>query len=270
VSTSDLPNPLQPFYGKEFSCQSNHQNAIVQSITRKEMTTLKTAEELSELLAKEAREWVKGDRRLASIDSVFTAGIWNQAKAEMPDNGLVKMATLIESLQGEDGARSTVNAIVGYQEFREQVQNYQVANNISSIVWRSQIICGRTICYPESCCQLICLESDLDLMRTYVEPVCKVFLEVCAGYDVGVSLDDETFVPSTVEDLQKLIASKAGDRAYLFTESYDWGEPNEDGGRTGHMVDRDPPDEITLAIRFGNPSIGSSGEDVYLRAQKPE
>lgn len=164
----------------------------------------------------------------------------------------------IKSFLGIDA----VSKIFAYQNFRDQVQKFQVKNGISATQHQSKTICGQTLNYIDYDDQLILLEEDLKILREQVPAICNLFLSsLSKDYVLFEQLDDESSVIATPEMIRFIC--RDCDYAWVHPTSHDW-ELDASGGYSGTFIDRDPPDEITLGLKWGDPE--NPRTDRYFKA----
>jgi hypothetical protein len=152
----------------------------------------------------------------------------------------------MKSFIGIDG----LMGVWAYQDFRDQIQKFQVENGISATNERSITICGQTLSYIDYDDQLKLLDEDLKTLKAQVPAIYKLFrVSVPSDYLIIESIDDETDKVITQDVIEFL--SRSCDYAWIHKDSNDW-VPFGNGHRS-ISADRDPPDEITLSLKWGEP-----------------
>ena len=74
-----------------------------------------------------------------------------------------------------------VSKVFAYQDFRNQVHQYQKQHRVSGIIWRNCHFNEQTICFPEIYNQLIPLEEDKQVLIQAKDSVINFWQEVTAG-----------------------------------------------------------------------------------------
>jgi hypothetical protein len=175
---------------------------------------------------------------------------WGVPSEDVKDGA--KHFQAMKSFIGIDGLMQ----VWAYQDFRDQIQKFQVENNISATQQRSITLCGQMLSYVDYDDQLKLLDEDLKVLKAQVPGICRLFRNsVPDDYLILESIDDETdkTITQDVVVTQDVIEflSQSCDYAWIYKESHDW-VPFELGHRSV-SADRDPPDEITLSLKWGDP-----------------
>jgi len=127
-----------------------------------------SAKELSKILL---------DYQINSIKGGFFdhQGLGEQiAKATKTDENAPPLARMLCSFSDKgDGMLS----VLAYWKFREEVQQFQVTNNISSVYWASVECDGQIIRYPKSESQLEFMPQDGDVLSRNKGRVLDEFLQ---------------------------------------------------------------------------------------------
>ena len=74
-----------------------------------------------------------------------------------------------------------VSKVFAYQDFRNQVHQYQKQHRVSGIIWRNCHFNEQSICFPEIYNQLIPLEEDKQILIQAKDSVINFWQEVTAG-----------------------------------------------------------------------------------------
>ncbi len=74
-----------------------------------------------------------------------------------------------------------VSKVFAYQDFRNQVHQYQKQHRVSGIIWRNCQFKEQSICFPEIYNQLIPLEEDKQVLIQAKDSVINFWQEVTAG-----------------------------------------------------------------------------------------
>jgi hypothetical protein len=193
-----------------------------------------TTEELTKVLEKERNACIKGERTFP-----------------MPDNAeeIVKQYPMGRIL----GAQSMFEIGV-YHEFREQVQKYQLENNISGLEIKEYLIGEKTYKFPVPVDQLRLTKDDYQVLRLAKESIVESFLEWC---------DDSTYL-SLNHELKNWDLNVETTKEYVryFSSCCDWAE-----------ITKDSEFELTLQIGYGDfhdaPYIDPKDSDTqYFSATK--
>jgi hypothetical protein len=78
-----------------------------------------------------------------------------------------------------------------YWQFRDMVQGFQIANNISSVEWETANWKGEQLRYPMICDQLVCMERDIALCSRYKDKVVAKFLNFCKSWNLPIFVKGE-------------------------------------------------------------------------------
>ncbi len=74
-----------------------------------------------------------------------------------------------------------MSKVFAYQDFRNQVHQYQKQHRVSGIIWRNCYFNEQTICFPEIYNQLIPIEEDKQVLIQAKDSVINFWQEVTAG-----------------------------------------------------------------------------------------
>ena len=74
-----------------------------------------------------------------------------------------------------------MSKVFAYQDFRNQVHQYQKQHRVSGIIWRNCHFNEQTICFPEIYYQLIPIEEDKQVLIQAKDSVINFWQEVTAG-----------------------------------------------------------------------------------------
>ena len=100
-----------------------------------------TTQELITILEQELRATCQGKRLLLSA-------------AKRLDNPVIAKAIALDK----------VGNVFAYQDFRQQIHEYQRQNQVSGIIWRNCQFKGQTLTFPELHNQLIAAAGDKDIL----------------------------------------------------------------------------------------------------------
>ena len=117
-----------------------------------------TTQELIEILDRELKASWKGKRILLS------------SKERINDPVVSKFLNMKQ-----------VSKVFAYQDFRDQVHQYQKQHQVSGIIWRNCHFKEQTICVPEIYNQLIPLEEDKQILIQAKDSIINFWQAVTAG-----------------------------------------------------------------------------------------
>ncbi|HAC62299.1 MAG TPA: hypothetical protein DCF68_01880 [Cyanothece sp. UBA12306] len=80
-----------------------------------------------------------------------------------------------------------VSKVFAYQEFREQVHEYQRQHQVSGIIWRICRYQGQSLCYPELHNQLVSVPGDKEILMEAKESVLNFWWEMTQGMNFWLS-----------------------------------------------------------------------------------
>jgi hypothetical protein len=131
-----------------------------------------------------------------------------------------------------------LETIWAYQDYRTLIQQYQVENQISAIEWQSIKMGDRLISFPDINDQLVCLESDLEVLRNYKTLVVAAWAEHTKNKNLMFWYEDSyrnysSFYCDVTRDEVLNLANNC-EWAML----YDW---------------KEEPEEVTLQVGWGDP-----------------
>lgn len=135
------------------------------------MESIKTTEELLEILKAEFKACMNGQRTFP-----------------LPANAEEKVVELTGFMGAFLGAERMLH-VANYHEFREQVQAYQVANQVSGLTVKTIEINGKTYRFPEISDQLVLLDSDVQILKAAKDRIAEVFLDYCRNNFVYCCFD---------------------------------------------------------------------------------
>jgi hypothetical protein len=132
-----------------------------------------------------------------------------------------------------------VSKVFAYQDFRNQIHEYQKEHQVSGIIWRNSTFQGKTVCYPEIHNQLIPIPGDKQILVEAKKSILAFWEEVTTGMNfwlVGVPgsktiASGDRYQPISSEYVAKLV--KQAEWAEIDaaqTEVYlglCWGDPQE-------------------------------------------
>jgi hypothetical protein len=165
-----------------------------------------TTEELIHILDEELRAHWKGERILLSSEQ-----------------------RLQDSVVAKALGSERLSKVFAYQDFRDQVHQYQRQHRVSGIVWHQRSFAGETVRSPEIHNQLIAVEGDKDLLISARSTVLNFWHHVTANLDLWIAGYDPQ--PTTRQAVADIIArtewaeiETARTEVYL---SLCWGNPTE-------------------------------------------
>jgi hypothetical protein len=156
----------------------------------------KSAKELEKIL----HEYEENCRQGIFLDSEF---LGEQLKERaLNDDTAPPIAKFLASIDKNHGAMLV--AISRYWDFREQVNQYQKANNISSVKWSEEQLKAYTIRYPIICDQLEIMPQDIEICRRHRFKVRNKFLKFIENYNLPLfeETKDEQLIPTDQESVK--------------------------------------------------------------------
>ncbi len=120
-----------------------------------------------------------------------------------------------------------VSKVFAYQEFREQIHEYQREYNVSGIIWRVCCYRGNVLRYPELHNQLISVPGDKEILIKAKESVLNFWWEMTQGMKFWLSAHRRR--PISLDSIEE------------FAQETEWAEI--DAART----------ELYLGLCWGNP-----------------
>jgi hypothetical protein len=206
-------------------------------------TDIYTSEQLSKILSKAQTDSLKNEVINPSLGEFVQQSI---VAGEAPQ--------LVEVMHGI-GGMNAVNAMVGYWQIRDQVQDYQRQHGVSGLVTRSVEARNQTIEFLDWNCQLLLQESDLPLLKQQVPRLVEAFLNLSTGYDLVIEHDDETESPTTAAALRNHARSAVS--GWIAAQSHQWTKEADDQW-VGHFIDKPEPDKLTLYLYLDRPDRDES------------
>lgn len=119
------------------------------------------------------------------------------AKLSIDDPNAPPLAKFLAGINGGKGIMSCHY----YWDFRDAVQEFQVANNISSVEWKTVTWKGEKLRYPTICDQLQCMEQDIPICAKYKNKVTAKYLDFVSRWNLPIFLGDNDgyYSPSNAE-----------------------------------------------------------------------
>lgn len=149
--------------------------------------------------------------------------------------------------QNMQSAGLNVDIIFAYHEFRDHVQNYQIANDISSIIEEEIVLFGEKFSYKKNDDQLFLLDNDRLILCSEVSRIVNFFLKAVSQYEyILIKTEDDEDCGTFVVPQQILDAATNSQNAWLSQSS--WEIENEN---TFVLADKILPDEIWLFLDYG-------------------
>ena len=165
-----------------------------------------TTIELIDILDQELRATWKGERVLLSSDNRF-------------NNPVVAKAIDMRK----------VGKVFAYQDFRNQIHEYQKENQVSGVVWRKSTFNDETIQCPEIHNQLIAIEGDKETLMAAKKSALTYWWQVTQNMTYWLASDRR--FPITRDYLDKLVVQAEWiEIDAALTEIYlglCWGNPKE-------------------------------------------
>lgn len=165
-----------------------------------------TTQQLIAILDEELRATWQGKRILLSSDQRF-------------DNSVVAKAIDMQK----------VNKVFAYQDFRQQIHDYQRSHNVSGIIWRECCFQGQILRYPEIHNQLIAIPGDKDILMESKAAVLNFWKMNTQG--MGFWLNAHHRRPISLDSLEDLmLETEWAEIDAAQTELYlglCWGNPQE-------------------------------------------
>lgn len=158
-----------------------------------------------------------------------------------------------------------VNLIMAGHNYRDQINEYQVDHQISSVITDTRKIFGQEVTFQYCSDQLTILPGDAEIVQQSVVPICQKFLELIEKHNLVLHLEDAegNLEPCTVD---RVIAETAlGKSVFISSEAH---VPVPDKpGHWGYSYETDNPDSVRLSIYYGPDHMNDDG--VYFVAVNP-
>ncbi|MEP0755586.1 hypothetical protein NDA03_25740 [Trichocoleus sp. Lan] len=183
-----------------------------------------TTEELVRILSQERRACGKGQRVYVPVEGAEEA---------------LKEADQLTQFLGIEG----LSSIAAYHDFRDLIQEYQVKHQISGIIWKQVALGDRALTVPEVDNQLVCLPSDMEILKAHKQQVLDFWVEYVTSNDLDIWVEvsvkggGETIIRKTLSDVEQFAAKS--DWAHTYNRSHiansseievlielGWGDPN--------------------------------------------
>lgn len=202
------------------------------------MTDVYTTQELIEILERERRACLKGERlNLNATPFIGNSAIDRWLKPE------------------------AVQKFSAYQDFKIAVHRYQHQYQVSGIVWRELSANGETLSYPQIDDRLIALDSDIDILRSAKASIWTFWERVIADMDLYLSLNGgKDYQQVSVAEVKAL--DRHTEWANLWKWERDefleivlqlgWGQPHDSYYRRGSLASGS---EYIHAVRRGQKPI---------------
>jgi hypothetical protein len=129
-----------------------------------------------------------------------------------------------------------------YHQIRENINELQLRENISSITSNKRVIRGKLIRYLDYNDQMMLLDKDREILRSQVPKLVDFFRLISNGYAGFNELDDESLVPLIPGVLD--VAMQESEYVWVAAESLNWTKSGDMW--TGHYCHRYDPDRIRL------------------------
>ncbi len=165
-----------------------------------------TTQQLIAILDEELRATWQGKRILLSSDKRF-------------DNSVVAKAIDMQK----------VNKVFAYQDFRQQIHDYQRSHNVSGIIWRECHFQGQSLRYPEIHNQLVAIPGDKEILMEAKAAVLNFWKINTQGMGFWLNAHHRRPInPDSLEDL--ILETEWAEIDAARTELYlglCWGNPQE-------------------------------------------
>ena len=203
------------------------------------MTEIYSTQELIEILERERRACLKGERlNLAATPFIgnFVIDRWLKPDA--------------------------VQKFAAYQDFKTAVHQYQQEHQVSGIVWRQMMANGETLNYPQVDDRLIALQGDIDTLKSAKASIWRFWDKITAEMDLYLSInggkDYQLVTPEEVKalDWRTEWANLWKWEREEFLEivlQLGWGQPHDSYYRHGSLASGS---EYVHAVRSGTQPIG--------------
>ncbi len=114
-----------------------------------------------------------------------------------------------------------MSKVFAYQDFRNQIHQYQKQHQVSGIIWRNCYFNEQNICFPEIYNQLIPIEEDKQVLMQAKDSVINFWQEVTAGMKFWLANapgrgkwgDEETGSPKGLATLRSASRGDGGDNS---------------------------------------------------------
>lgn len=158
-----------------------------------------------------------------------------------------------------------VNLIMAGHNYRDQINEYQVNHQISSVLTDTHKIFGQEVTFKYCCDQLTIVEGDAEIVQQSVEPICQFFLELVERHDLVLHLEDTEgdVEPCTID---RVIAESALGKSVFISCDAHVPLPHKPG-YWGYTYESDNPDSVRLSIYYGPDHMNDDG--VYFVAVNP-
>jgi len=166
----------------------------------------KSAKELSKILTEYQFNSISG-----GIFDLTETGK-SLATAAKSDDNAPPLAKLLAAL---DCSGNGITSVLAYWKFRDQIRDFQVQNNISSVLWETEDWNGSIIRFPSPESQLQFMPQDLAILRRNKKRVLDQFCQFADKSGLNWVVDDEEDYCSSVP-LKTLTIAEIKDMAIGF------------------------------------------------------
>jgi hypothetical protein len=203
------------------------------------MTEVYSTQELIEILERERRACLKGER----LNLNATPFIGN---------------SVIDRWLKPDA----VQKFAAYQDFKTAVHQYQQQYQVSGIVWREITAKGETLSYPQVDDRLIALPSDIDTLKGAKASIWRFWDSVTAEMDLYLSVNGgKDYQGVTVAEVKALDQRTEWANLWKWEREefleivlqLGWGQPHDSYYRHGSLASGS---EYVHAVRSGKQPIG--------------
>ena len=123
-----------------------------------------------------------------------------------------------------------LSKVFAYQDFRDQIHNYQRQHQVSGIIWRSCTFGGRILCFPELHSQMIAVPGDREILMAAKESVLDFWNQATQGMNFWLA-GDRARQKTTLDSIEPLVQkAEWAEVDAAKTELYlrlCWGDPKE-------------------------------------------
>lgn len=137
--------------------------------------------------------------------------------------------------------------IMNYHEFRDRVNDYQCANNISSLEYKNIQVGNLSINHLSSDSQLTPLTSDCEKLKSHVAEVFGFFVNIAATdrYELLESIEGETYAECKLDIIESCLDEM--NVSSIRIESYIW-KPTSPTNWSATSSEKEYPDKIILGL----------------------
>lgn len=190
-----------------------------------------------------------GEKLRSSLENHVKGGHFVQPGMEDLMAERLKDSVGLPKAMFDIGGVSALKGLLSYHDERDQIQRYQLENEISGLTVRNVTANGIDCSHLDYDWQLTLLPSDIERLKQEVQPTTDKFLAAITGYHLFRNVSDEEQVIATIEEV--MAAASGMGYAWIHTNSTEWAEATEGqfkGRMMGRSIERPDPDEIWLHL----------------------